>query len=95
MTELGDSSIVRVHNKPTIVYLFDDYAHRGPHLADMCLYDYCSLVYKSKNAGSIHFEPSHPQHLTHQQFVRKTNIAIPTLLGKLLFLRPDSGDEDV
>jgi PIF1-like helicase/Helitron helicase-like domain at N-terminus len=93
LTNLGDSSIVHVRNKPTIVSPFDDYAHRGPSLASMCMYDYVSLVYKSDEAGGLPFDSSHPQHLTHRQFVRKTITAIPTLLGKLLFLRPDSDDE--
>lgn len=94
-TDMGDSSIVHVRNRATIISVFDDYAHRGPHLADMCLYDYCALVYKSKNAGGLPYESAHPQHLTHRQFVRKQTVTIPTLLGRLLFLRPDSGDEVV
>jgi hypothetical protein len=65
---LGEASIVRVHNKTTLISLFDDYAHRGSGLADMCLYDYCSLVYKSpiskfhSRIGGLPFEPPHPQH---------------------------------
>lgn len=99
-TDMGESSIVRVRNRTTLVSLFDDYAHRGPSLADMCLYDYCSLVYKSPISNSRHpgghpFDSAHPQHTTYRQFVRKNSAAVPTLLGKLLFLRPDSGDEDV
>jgi PIF1-like helicase len=94
-TELGDSSIVRDRNTVSIVSLFDDYAHRGSSLADMCLYDYCSLVYKSKDAGGIPFEEGHPLQKSYRQFVRKDTAAIPTLLGRLLFLRPDSEDESV
>ena len=93
--DMGDSSIVQVRNRATIISVFDDYTHRGPDLADMCLYDYCVLVYKSKNAGGLPYESAHPQHLIYRQFVRKQTVAIPTLLGRLLFLRPDSGDEAV
>jgi hypothetical protein len=50
------------------------------------LYDYASLVYKSRNHGGISFDPAHPQHRTYRQFVRRDAVAIPTLLGKLLFL---------
>ena len=59
-TDLGDSSIVRTRNSVSIVTLFDDYAHRGSSLADMCLYDYCSLVYKSMDTGGIPFERPSP-----------------------------------
>jgi hypothetical protein len=95
LRDSGDSSIVRVRDRTTIVSAFDDYAHRGPELENMCLYDYCSLVYKSRDAGGLQFDTCHPQHTTHRQFVRKTRAAIPTLLGRLLFLRPDSDDEAV
>jgi Helitron helicase-like domain at N-terminus len=94
-TYLGDSSIIHVRNKTTIISSFDDYAHRGPRLENMCMYDYVSLVYKSTDDGGLPFDPSHPQHLTNRQFTQKTGIAIPTLLEKLLFLRPDSGEESV
>jgi PIF1-like helicase len=94
-TDLGDSSIVRVRNTVSIVALFDDYAHRGPGLANMCLYDYCSLVYRSYDAGGIPFDEGHPLQKSCRQFVRKDKEAIPTLLGRLLFLRPDSEDESV
>jgi hypothetical protein len=99
-TDLGDCSIIRVGGKTKVISLFDDYAHRGPGLSDMCLYDYCSLVYKSSISKShdkrgLPFDPLHPQHKTYRQFVRKDTSVIPTLLGRLLFLRPDSGDEAV
>ena len=91
-----DSAIVRVHNRTTIVSQFDDYSCRGSAMADFCLYDYCSLVYKDKKRDcGLSFESMHPQHATHRQFVRQGKPAIPTLLGKLLFLRPDSTDEVV
>jgi hypothetical protein len=77
------------------VSLFDDYAHRGPSLTDMSLYDYCSLVYKPTAAGGIPFDEGYPLQNSYHQFVRKDTVAIPTLLGRLLFLRPDSDDESV
>jgi hypothetical protein len=100
MTDLGDCSIIRVGRKTKVISLFDDYAHHGPGLSDMCLYDYCSLVYKSlisksPDIGGLPFDPFHPQHTTYRQFVRMDTSVIPTLLGRLLFLRPDSGDEAV
>jgi hypothetical protein len=94
-TDLGDSSIIRIRNTVSIVALFDDYAHRGPSLGNMCLYDYCSLVYRSYDAGGIPFDEGHPLQKSCRQFVRKEKEAIPTLLGRLLFLRPDSDDESV
>jgi hypothetical protein len=94
-TDLGDSSIIRNRNTVSIVSLFDDYAHRGSHLVEMCLYDYCSLVYRSNDAGGISFNEGHPLQKTYRQFVRKDTAKIPTLLGRLLFLRPDSEDESV
>src|SRR5579859_1027972 len=94
-TDMGDSSILRVRNSVILLSLFDNYAHRGPSLANMCLYDYVSLVYKSTNQGGIPFDSAHPQNATNRQFIRKETAAIPTLLGKLLFLRPDSDDESV
>src|SRR5579859_1872006 len=93
--DMGDSSILRVRNLVVLLSLFDDYAHRGLSLTNMCLYDYVSLVYKSTNQGGIPFDSAHPQNATNRQFIRKETAAIPTLLGKLLFLRPDSGDESV
>src|SRR5579859_5479707 len=92
-TDLGDSSIVCIHNTVSIVSLFDDYAHRWTSLGDMCLYDYCSLVYRSADASGIPFDEGHPLQKTHRQFVRKDTATIPALLGRLLFLRPDSEDE--
>jgi PIF1-like helicase len=73
----------------SLVSMFDDYANRGEGLSQYCLYDYCSLVYKRKNPG-ISFESDHPQHLSQHQIVRETSAAIPTLLGKLLFMNKGS-----
>jgi len=94
-TDLGDSSIVRIRNTISIVTLFDDYTHRGSSLGDMSLYDYCSLVYRSADTGGIPFDEGHPLQKTHRQFVREDTVTIPTLLGRPLFLRPDSEDESV
>jgi len=92
----GDLAVVRVHHKITIVSPFDNYAYRGLALANLCLYDYCSLIYKDKKDDcGLSFESMHPQHTTHQQFVRNGKLAIPTLLGKSLFLRLDSTDEAI
>jgi hypothetical protein len=93
--DLGDSSIVHIHNRVSIVSPFDDYAHRGSTLAGMCLYDYCALVYRSTDTGGIPFDEGHPLQKTHRQSIRRDTVKIPTLLGRLLFLRPDSGDESV
>jgi hypothetical protein len=87
LTNLGGPLIDRVRYKATTrVFPFDDYAHRGFRLAGMCMYNYVSLVYESSDTGGLPFDTSHPQHLTYQQFVQKANTAIPTLLGRLLFL---------
>lgn len=94
-TDLGDSSIVCHHNTVFIVSLFDDSAHCGLDLADMRLYDYCSLVYRSTEAGGIPFEQGHPLEKSYGQFVQKDTSTIPTLLGRLLFLRPDSDDQAI
>lgn len=77
----------------SLVSMFDDYANRGEGLAQYCLYDYCSLVYKRKKPG-ISFESNHPQHLSQHQIVGETSVAIPTVLSKLLFLNKDS-EKDV
>jgi hypothetical protein len=91
--DLGDLSIVRVRNTVSIVSLFDDYSHRGTSLADMCLYHYCSLVYKSTNGCGIPFDEGHPLQKSYRQFIRKDTATIPMLLGRLLFLQPDLEDE--
>src|SRR5436190_3260280 len=90
-----DSEIVAASDGTlSIVSPFDDYAHRGPILNDYCLYDYCSLVYKEKGPRGISFNSKHPQRLSHSQHVRKSYAAVPTLLGKLLFLKKDSDKEE-
>jgi hypothetical protein len=76
------------------VSLFDDYAYRGPELVDYCLYDYCAQFYKRKKLNGLPFDPRHPQHAHYSQFLRKIDtVTVPTLLGKLLFVKPDSEDD--
>src|SRR5204862_3038316 len=41
----------------------------------------------------LFFDAHHPQHAHYSQFLRKDSVTIPTLLGKLLFVKPDSEDE--
>src|SRR5216117_2528058 len=74
---MWDSFILWVRNSVILLSLFDDYAHRGPSLANMCLYDYISLVYKSTNQGGIPFDPTHPQYATNRQFIRKETEQYP------------------
>ena len=40
------------------VSLFDDYAYRGPELADYCLYDYCAQFYKRRKSSDLSFRSS-------------------------------------
>jgi hypothetical protein len=92
--EILDSQLVVSNKSYVAVSYFDDYAYRGLHLKGFCLYDYCSLVYKSKAKGGIGFMSQHPQHKTHTQFVRQDNYAVPNLLGRLLFVSKSSKDVD-
>ena len=69
-----------------LVPVFDDYVHHGDSLANYCLYDYRTLMYKDRKAGGIPFDSRHQQYKTHTQLVRGSTVAIPTLLGRLLFL---------
>ena len=87
-----DSRVIVSNKSYTIISPFDDYAHRGPHLANFCMYDYRSMIYKSKEKGGITFTSEHPQHKTHRQFVRQDSYAIPNLLGRLLFVSRSSRD---
>ena len=74
----------------SLVSLFDDYADRGESLSEYCLYDYGGLIYKVKGKSGISYKSHHPQHSSHRQVVPKSSAAIPTLLGRLLFLNKDS-----
>src|SRR5947207_700127 len=75
------------------ISLFDNYAYHGPHLVEYCLYDYCVQFYKRKKLNGLLFDTHHPQHAHYSQFLRKDSMTVPTLLGKLLFIKPDSEEE--
>ena len=88
------SEIITSKGQFTLVSKFDDYALRGDDLAECCLYDYCSLFYKKKTqSGGFTFHDDHKQSHTHRQFY--TDPAIPTLLGKLLFVHKNSSDPEI
>lgn len=72
---------------------FDDYAYRGDALSDFCLYDYCTHISKHKRLNGLPFQSSHPQCNHYSQFLRQEIKTVPTLLGKLLFVKSDSGNE--
>jgi len=89
-----NSEIVVTDRGFCTVSLLDDYACRGPELADYCLYDYCAQFYKRRKLSGLPFDPRHPQHAHYSQFLRKTDpVTVPTLLGKLLFVKPDSEED--
>jgi hypothetical protein len=88
-----NSEIIVTDHGFCTVSLFDDYAYRGPHLAEYCLYDYCAQFYKRKKLNGLLFDARHPQHAHYSQFLRKDSVTVPTLLGKLLFVKPDSEEE--
>src|SRR5947207_13606209 len=94
-TVFHDSSILETEGRYTIVSPFDDYAYRGPHLAHLSLYDYCTLVYKRKRKGGIKFMKDHPQHSQYSQFIRESNFVVPNLLGRLLFVNKDALEEEM
>lgn len=83
----------------TLVSPFDDYCYRGPYLTECCLYDYTALVYKVKDIKGVSFVEQHPQAETQSQHIRKLSksrpIPIPNLLGRILFVRPDSPDPKI
>ena len=90
--EFSSEIIITKHGYST-VSLVDNYAYRGESLTDYCLYDYCSQVYKFKRSNGLPFNSPHPQSDTHTQFLRDESVIIPSLLGKILFIKPDSTDE--
>src|SRR5437762_14178853 len=91
--EFNSEIVITDHGFCTIS-LFDDYAYHGPEFVDYYLYDYCAQFYKRRKLSSLPFDPHHPQHAHYTQFLRKTDtITVPTLLGKLLFVKPDSKDD--
>jgi hypothetical protein len=75
------------------VSLFDDYACRGEALHNWCLYDYCAQFYKHKRMNGLLFDSPHPQREHYSQFLRQSPANVPTLLGKLFFVKPDSLNE--
>ena len=83
----------------TLVSPFDDYCYRGPCFAKCCLYDYSALVYKTKGLKGVGFLEQHPQVGSQSQHIRKPcesrPIPIPNLLGRILFVRPDSPDPKI
>lgn len=94
-------TVDRVDTQPifTLVSPFDDYCYRGSCFAESCLYDYSSLVYKVKGLKGVAFSAQHPQAGTQSQHIRKPSesrpIPIPNLLGRILFVRPESTDPKV
>jgi hypothetical protein len=93
--ETFDASITLMTTGYKLVSPFDDYCHRGEPLYDICLYDYCSLFYKSKGHNGIRFATSHPQSSTHCQILRHLRLTVPNLLGRILFLSKDSKDDNI
>ena len=83
----------------TLVSPFDDYCYRGPCFSKCCLYDYSALVYKTKGLKGVGFLEQHPQAGSQSQHIRKPcesrPIPIPNLLGRVLFVRPDSPDPKI
>src|SRR5579859_579968 len=94
-SEIFDIQILHTQHGYRLLSPFDDYIYRGEHLSDMCLYDYFSLFYKEKSNKGIQFDHEHPQANTHSQILRKSSQQVPNLLGRILFLRPDSKDEQM
>lgn len=92
MDDMLDVQLIKKDQKYGVVSSFDDYAYRGPSLTDLCLYDYCSIVYKKKRNGGIAFTAEHLQHRSHCQFIRQDSYAVPNLLGRLLFITNRSED---
>ena len=88
-----NSNIIVTDRGFCTVSLFDDYAYRGPHIADYCLYDYCAQFYKRRKQNGLLFDDNHPQHAHYNQFLRHDPVTVPTFLGRFLFVTPDSEDE--
>jgi hypothetical protein len=85
-TSIADSTIVSTDGGFATIALFDDYRFRGEHVRNVCLYDYCSLVTKSRKHTGIDYEPEHPQARTHSQHISTSDRLIPNLVGRLLYL---------
>jgi len=87
-----NSEIIVTDHGFRTVSLFEDYAYRGNALADYGIYDYCAQVYMHRRLNGVLFESPHLQHEHYSQFLRKNTTTVPILLGKLLFVKPDSVD---
>jgi len=94
-SKVFDSEILSTQHGLRLISPFDDYIHHGEYLSEMCLYDYFSLFYKERTMRGIQFDLRHPQANTHCQILHRSNIQVANLLGHLLFIRPDSEDEQV
>ena len=89
---VDSAEIIVVNKNATIVSKLDDYAFRHHSLHNYCLYDFVSMVYKKRQADGLLFTPQHPQHSTTKHHIRQVP-SVPTLLGKLLFVKPDPDDK--
>ena len=94
-SEVFDSQILSTRRGFRLLSPFDDYICRGEHLSQICLYDYFSLFYKERSSKGIQFDHAHPQANTHCQILCQASLQVPNLLGQVLFLRPDSKDEQM
>jgi hypothetical protein len=86
------SEIIATKRGYTTVSLFNDYAYQGESLANYCLYNYCPQFYKVKQLNGLPFDSPHPQYDTYSQFLQDNSSTVPTLLGNILFVKPDSAN---
>src|SRR5579859_4815574 len=93
--EVFDSQILHTRHGYRLPSPFDDYIYQGEHLSDICLYNYFSLLYKERSSKGIQFDHGHPQANTNSQILHKSSQQVPNLLGRILFLRLDSKDEQM
>jgi len=94
-SEVFDSEILTTQQGYRLLSPFDDYICRGEHLPHLCLYDYFSLFYKECSSKGIRFNDAYPKAKTHCQILHRGSAQVPNLLGRVLFLRLDSKDEQV
>ena len=89
-----NSEIIIIDHEFCIIFLFDDYIYHESEFVDYCLYDYCMQFYKYRKLNDLSFNPHHSQYVYYNQFLRKINIIIISiLLGKLLFIKFNSEDD--
>ena len=93
--DVFDSEILATGQGYRLMSPFDDYIHRGDHLSQLCLYNYYSLFNKERSRKGIRFDNLHPQADSHCQILCRSSLQVPNLLGRLMFLRPDSDDQQV